>query len=86
MSATAATPAPPARRPPHSARYLVTIGGHSWARGPQIECDTITEGRRIDEEYGDTADWATITDRRGRVVASHQLDPSTRRWYKASLG
>ena len=40
-------------------KYVVTLSGDSgagWVVGPTADVDTITEGRKWAESYGDTAD------------------------------
>jgi hypothetical protein len=70
-----------------TAKYIVSIGGSSWSRGPELSAYTITEARKIAESYGTTADWATITTASGRVVASHRRDPNGdgTRWFRAVI-
>lgn len=68
----------------HRGPYTAEIGGSSWAQGPTAECRTIREARAWAEEYGESSDYCRITDRDGRLVASHQRDPSSGRWYRAA--
>lgn len=63
--------------------YTATIGGGSWAQGPTTKFDTIRACRLWAEEHGDSADYCSITDRRGLEIARHQRDPSTGKWYRA---
>jgi hypothetical protein len=67
--------------------YIAEIGGPSWSSGPRTECATIREARAWAESYGTTADWCTITDAKGRAVASHRRDPNGdgTRWYRAAV-
>lgn len=65
-------------------KYTVTISGDN-TNSIVLDCDTITEGRKLAESYGDTMRWATIKDKRGNTVGSHMLDTSTRKWYKAGF-
>ena len=69
-------------------KYVVTVGGASWAVGPTADVDTITEGRKWAEDHGDTADWATIHDRTGACVALHYRDRFYQvdgLWHRASV-
>ena len=64
-------------------KYNARIGGSSWSRGPTADFQTIKECRDWAEDYGTTADWCVIHDRKGRVVAEHRRDPSSNHWFKA---
>jgi hypothetical protein len=57
-------------------KYTAEIGGHSWQQGPKAQFRTIRECRQWAEEYGTTADWCVITDRKGRVVGRHHRKTS----------
>ena len=67
--------------------YTASIGGHSWSRGPEAEFRTVRECRAYAESYGTTADYCTITDNKGRVVASHRRDTSGSgcNWFRATV-
>lgn len=67
-------------------RYTATIGGHGWAQGPEAEFGTIREARAWAETFGTTADYCTISDAGGRIVASHRRDPNNggARWIRAT--
>lgn len=67
--------------------YTAQIGGQSWSVGPQAEFSTIREARYWAEEYGTTADWCSIYDPQGALVASHRRDTSGcgDRWYRAQV-
>jgi hypothetical protein len=66
--------------------YTATIGGSSWHTGPVAEFPTIRACRAWAEEYGTTADYCTITDAKGREVASHRRDPNAPGgWYRAQV-
>lgn len=69
-------------------RYRATLSGSSWAVGPTGTFRTIRAARAWAESYGDTADVATITDSRGRVVALHARDSAGDglRWHRAEPG
>lgn len=62
--------------------YTAAIGGSSWSHGPTAEFSTIREARAWAEEYGNTADYCTITDKKGRVVASHRQVNG--HWYRVA--
>ena len=63
--------------------YTAEIGGSSWNWGPTAEFATIREARSWAEEYGSSADWCTIKDKAGRVVASHRQ--SNGNWFRATI-
>ena len=63
-------------------RYVVEVGGAGWKTGPRFFAQTIREAREKVEGYGNTADYGIILNRRGRVVARHERDRSTGRWYR----
>jgi len=66
------------------AKYRVEIGGSGWSRGPVLDADTITAGRKLAEEYGTTADYAHIY-KGGRLVATQRRDANGdgMRWFNA---
>jgi hypothetical protein len=68
--------------------YRARVGGSSWSRGPSADFPTIREARAFAESYGTTADWCEITDRAGRIVASHRRDTSGdgSHWFRARPG
>ena len=53
--------------------YRAEIGGHSWKQGPTADFASIQEARCWAEEYGTTADWCTIKDTKGRIVAARDF-------------
>ncbi len=66
--------------------YTAQIGGSSWSLGPSAEFPTIRACRGWAEEYGDTADYCTITDAKGNIVGSHRLNPNAPGcWFRASV-
>lgn len=66
--------------------YTAEIGGSSWAKGPITEHDTIRQARAWAESYGSTADWCSIHDAKGRVVARHQRNPNAPGgWFRATV-
>ena len=66
--------------------YTAEIFGSSWSQGPVAKFPTITAAREWAEEYCTTADSCTITDAKGRIVATHRRDTngSGTRWFKSS--
>lgn len=74
----------------HSSRglyYTAEIGGPKIRCCPKADFRTIRECRVWAEEYGDTADYCTITDAQGRVVGSHRRDRNGdgTRWFRATV-
>ena len=67
--------------------YTATISGSTWSQGPIAKFPTITAAREWAEEYGTTADSCTITDAKGREVASHRRDSNGdgTHWYRAAI-
>lgn len=63
--------------------YTAELGGNSWKQSPIAQFPTVAAARAWAEEYGTTADYCTITDKKGRVVASHRQ--SNGNWFKASI-
>jgi hypothetical protein len=63
------------------------VGGHQWAKGPQVDVDTIREGREFGESYGTTADWVRIMDNRsGRTrVFMRDRNGDGTRWFDAGI-
>jgi hypothetical protein len=68
-------------------KYTAEIRGHSWARGPQNEFNTIREAREWAESYGTTADACSIHVHKGKLVAEYRRDPNGdgTRWFKAVI-
>lgn len=69
-------------------KYVAIIGGSSFGRNaPQIDADTIRMARAWAEEYGTTADYCYIYNRRGRLVAAHHRDTRGKgdRWFKRGV-
>jgi hypothetical protein len=69
-------------------KYTVNIFSLSGDFVKEVrDVDTITEGRRLAEDWGDMADSAEIVDRAGYVVAYHKRSPEGNgmRWYKAAV-
>ena len=63
--------------------YIAEIGGDTISWGPVAQFATIREARVWAESYGATADWCSIKNRHGDVVASHRRNRSRHRWYRA---
>ena len=64
--------------------YIAEIGGSMISRGVVVQCATIREARQWAESYGDLADWCTIKNKRGDVVARHCRDRSGQRWNRVN--
>ncbi len=65
--------------------YTAQMGGSTWHIGPRAEFRTIKECRRYAESFGTTADYCTITNRKGEVVGRQRRDADGdgTRWYRA---
>lgn len=63
--------------------YTAEIGGSMISQGPIVQFATIREARAWAESQGDLADWCSIKNNRGDLVASHRRDRSAHRWYRA---
>lgn len=66
--------------------YTAKLGGNSWSRGPEDEFTTIREARQWAEGYGCTADWCSIYNAGGALIAEHLRDTSSNRWFRAEVG
>jgi hypothetical protein len=64
-------------------RYTAEIGGHSWARGPKAQFNTLAECREWAEEYGTTADWCSVEDAKGRPVVAYWRYRNSTEWFRA---
>ena len=65
--------------------YTAEVGGYSFSQTQTQPFATITDARKWAEEYGSQADWCTILDKNGIVVASHRRNGSTNRWHKGAI-
>lgn len=67
--------------------YRAEVGGSTWSRGPVADFPTIRECRRWAEEYGTTADYCHIYNRKGSLVAAHHRDTSGdgMRWFRGGI-
>jgi len=70
-------------------KYIVRIGGHSWAVGPSLHATTLSEARETIKQYGTTADYAdVIRHRDDKLIEAwrRSTEGYGMRWYKAVPG